>query len=120
MTKKGLQEMSIVTRLIQIAVSLYGAFTGKPKFTDVLMKLLGFIPELIARVGEIEDLSTPEKVEEALLAFDDYTGTDAGAFDIIRDMPAEKEEEVFDAVKVIIRNMAFCKLKVHGYYVDMG
>lgn len=112
--------MGILTRLIQIAISLYGTLKGKPKFTDVLMKLLGFIPDLIAQVGRIEDLSTEDKIEEALLAFDDYTGSDAGAIDIIRDMPADKEEELFDALKVVIRNMAFCKLKVHGYYVDMG
>ncbi len=122
---KGEQEernltMSILTRLIKIGVSLYDAFKVKPKFTDILMKVIGFIPGLIAQVGKIDELSNEQKIEEALQAFDDYTGSDVGALDIIKDMPADKEEEVFDAVKVIIRNTAFCKLRVAGYYVDPG
>lgn len=110
--------MAVLTSLIGIGVSLYNAFKVKPKFTDILMKVVGFIPDVIGQVGKIEEMSTKEKVDEALEAFDAYTGSDAGALDIIKDMPADKEEEVFDAVKVIVKNAAYCKLKVPGFFVD--
>ena len=107
----------ILTKLIEIGLSLYQAFKRKPTFTELLMKVVGFIPEVIANVGLIEDMSTPEKVDQALEAFDDYTGSEVGALDIIKDMPPDKEEEVFDAIKVIVRNMAYCKLKVPEFFV---
>jgi len=108
----------ILTKLIEIALSLYRAFKVKPTFTDILIKVVGFIPEVIGKVGQVEEMSTQQKVDEALAAFDAYTGSELGALDIIVDMPPEKEEEVFDAVKTIVRNAAYCKLKVPGFFVE--
>ena len=49
----------IFTKLIDIGTSLYTVFKSKPKFTNILMTVVGFIPKSIVDVGVIEQLSTP-------------------------------------------------------------
>lgn len=110
--------MSILTQLLRKAVEIVKLIGGKPKFTDVFMRVVAWIPDLVNQIRGIGDMSTKEKIDEALRSMDDMTGTDEGAVDVIHDLPADKEEELFDHLTEIIRILSYNKLQLAGYYID--
>jgi len=109
--------MGIVSALVGAALSVVKAFTNKPTVTSVFMHIVGLIPNVISQVDQFGDLSTEAKVDDALAAFDKYTGSDEGAIDVVRDLPADKEEELFDHVKGILGIILKNRLKIKGYFV---
>lgn len=110
--------MSILSGLLKKAFEVVSMISHKPKFTDVVLSLVGWIPSLISQVGAIGEMDSKEKVDEALQALDDFTGSDPDALDLIRDLPAEKEEALFDHLKEVIRILVYNRLKIAGYYVE--
>lgn len=108
----------MLTSLLKKTIEIVQMLSRKPKLTEVLMTLWGVIPQFINQVGAIADMDDKAKVDEALKSIDDFTGVDVGAFDLIRDLPAEKEEELFDHINEALRIMAYNRLKVRGYYID--
>lgn len=110
--------MGIVTQLLRKAIEVVKLIGGKPKFTDVFMRVVTWIPELVNQIRSVGEMSTKEKIDEALRSVDDLTGVDDGAFDLVRDLPADKEELLFDHLSEVIRILAYNKIKLAGYYVD--
>jgi len=110
--------MGILTQMLTKAIELVGLITGKSKFSDVFMRILSWVPDLVNQVRGIGGMSTKEKIDEALQSMDDLTGLDDGALDIIHDLPADKEEALFDHLKEVIRILSYNKLELEGYYTD--
>lgn len=110
--------MGILTQLIGKAIEIVKLIGGKPKFTDVFIRVVTWVPYLVDQIRGIGDMSTKEKIDEALKSMDDLTGTDEGAFDLLHDLPADKEEELFDHLTEIIRILSYNKMQLSGYYVD--
>jgi len=110
--------MSLLTSLIDIAVNTVKAVFAKAKFSEILMQLVISLPKAIMDAIQYGKISSVEKLEEALGEFDLRTGSDAGALDIIKDLPADKEEEAMDALRKIVEILGKNKLKVDGYYQE--
>lgn len=110
--------MSVLTSLLEKSIEIVSMVLKKPKFTDVLLALVGWIPNLISQIGEMGNLSDKQKVDEALQSIDYCTGVDTDALDLIRDLPADQEELLFDHLTEVIRILAYNRLKVDGYYVE--
>jgi hypothetical protein len=110
--------MGIVTQLLRKAIEVVKLIGGKPKFTDVFMRVVTWIPELVNQIRSVGEMSTKEKIDEALRSVDDLTGVDDGALDLVRDLPADKEELLFDHLSEVIRILAYNKIKLAGYYID--
>ena len=92
-------------------------FGNKPSFLRVISTVTTFLPSLISQVIDFKSADAKTRADEFLEGLDAYTGTDTGAVNIFPHMPAEREEEFWDAVKVLARNYVYEKLKVEGYYV---
>ena len=110
--------MSILTEIFKRSISMVSLLTRKPKFTDVLMSMVGWIPTLINQISSVKEMDSRQKLDEALETFDAFTGSEETAVDIIHDLPAEREEELFDHVKQIIRILAYNRLEVDGYVTN--
>ena len=110
--------MGILTQMLRKAIELVGLIAEKPRFSDVFMRVLSWVPDLVNQVRGIGGMSTKEKIDEALRSLDDLTGLDDGALDLIRDLPADKEEALFDHLTEVIRILSYNKLELEGYYID--
>jgi coproporphyrinogen III oxidase-like Fe-S oxidoreductase len=111
--------MSFLTSIISLVVRTAQAI-GKRKFTDIALDLITSLPKAIIDGIAYGKLDTVEKVDEALAELDLRTGSDEGAMDILRDLPSDKEELLFDHLKEAIRIIAKSKLKVEGYHINVG
>jgi len=110
--------MGILTGLLKRAIGLIGFFGSKPKFSQVFMELMSWLPKAMSELYSLGRMNTKEQIDEALQTVDDVTGVDDGAFDMIRDLPSDKEEALFDHLTEIVRILAYNKIKLEGFYVD--
>jgi len=86
--------------------------------SDLILGIIGFIPGIIKDVEEIvNDTKDGISKEEAykmvcagLEQFDRITGEEG--MTIIRDMSKPMEEETLDALKTVIKNVCYVKLKI--------
>ena len=109
--------MSLFTSVIGLIIGTVKAVRDKAPFTEILMSIITTLPKAIMDAIAYGKISTIEKLDEALEELDLRTGIETGALDVIRDLPADKEEIVFDALKQMIEVLGKNKLKVEGYYV---
>lgn len=98
-------------------IQLVKSFKGKPKLTDVFTQVIIQLPALVNAAIDIWGANSKEKFDEFLLTLDTFTGTDEGALDLFKDIPADAEEKFWDAIKDAARVIGYNKLKVEGYYV---
>ena len=108
-----------IKKLIEIIVSMVGLIKGKAKFSDIIMQLMAKLPEAVLKAIEYGHIDSVAKLDDALAALDAYTGIEPGALDIIKDLPADKEEELFKALGKMVEILAKNKMKVPGYYVEV-
>ncbi len=101
---------------VQFGGALVKALTGKKaSMTDILkLALNNLLPSVEAAIQN--GANTKELFDAWLDELDARTGTDVGAFDIIKDMPADKEEEFFDHLKEMARLYGYCKLELPGFH----
>ena len=109
--------MGILTQMLRKAIELVGLIAGKAKFSDVFMRVLSWVPDLVNQVRGIGGMSTKEKIDEALRSMDDLTGVDDGAIDVLHDLPADKEEALFDHLTEVIRILSYNRIELDGYYI---
>ena len=110
--------MSIFKSLIGAIVQTVKALKGGCSLTNVLMELAMKIPTIIGEALNFTGADAEVKIDLALSDFDALTGSDEGALDLIKDMPAVIEEETLDAFKDFVGNIAKCKAKVPGYFSE--
>jgi len=101
--------------IVKVAKSI-----GKKKITDIALDIITQLPRVIIDGIAYGQLDTVEKLDEALSELDLRTGSDEGAMDILRDLPPDKEEALFDHLKEMLRIIGRSKLKVEGYNVNVG
>jgi hypothetical protein len=110
--------MSIFTSIINGVVSVVKMVKDKASFADIAMSLVTQLPQMILDMIQAGKISTVEKLDEALEELDLRTGMDVGALDVVRNLPPDKEEKLFDHLKGIIQILGKHKLKVEGYYTE--
>lgn len=104
--------------LLNAAIETAKMIKGKASFLDIFMSLMTTLPKAIMDAIGYGKLNSVEKLDEALAELDYRTGLDAGALDLIADLPADKEELLFDHLKGMAEILGKHKLKVPGYVVD--
>ena len=109
--------LSPIINLILITARMIGR---KKKFTEIILTVFGKITESVLDLIEFGKLSTKEILDESLTELDLRLGSDPGAIDIVPDLPADKEEELTDHLKEVIRILGYNKLKIAGYYIAEG
>ncbi len=109
--------LSPILNLILITTRMIGR---KAKFTEIILTVFGKITESVLDLVKFGKLSTKEMLDESLTELDLRLGSDPGAIDIVPDLPADKEEELTDHLKEVIRILGYNKLKVAGYYISEG
>jgi len=110
--------MSLFTTLIGTVISTVKMVKDKAKFTEIAMELVTKLPGIIMDMISFNKIDNAEKLDEALAEVDLRTGIDDGAIDIVKDLPADKEEALFDHLKGMIEILGKNKLKVEGYYLE--
>ena len=106
--------MSIFTRIANAIASLaVNIFKRKAKATEILAGLWSMIPEILTFWNSYKGLDAPARVREFWEEFDYRTGI--GGVDLLRDLPEEVEERIFDGLK-----MAGVELSLYaiGYYTN--
>lgn len=110
----GLSLTNIIGNLIKDTIKEIGSGV---KITTLLPRLLARAMQLIDSGTEFAHLDTKAKIDDALEAFDMQTGLDEGSFDLIRNLPADKEEALLDHFKEFLRTALYWKFKVEGYWI---
>lgn len=108
----------MIKTLINSVIGFVRLFQKKPSTMDVLARVMALIPEWITKAIRFAGYNNKERFDFFLQGFDDYTGADEGAVDLIHDLPAKKEEEFFDHIKEAGRILGYNQLKVPGFFVD--
>jgi len=107
--------MIVLTNLLKKSIDLASMIVRDPKFTDMTLSLIGWIPNLIRQVDEIGNLGD---LETALGWVDNCMVVDENALDFVHDLPADQEELLLDHLSEVLLILAYNKLKVQGYYVE--
>lgn len=110
--------MPFVKQLVDFIVKIVSTVKGKPKATDLLLAIISELPKHVIDAIAFGKISTWAQLQDGLAAFDSYTGSEPGSINLVKDLPADKEEEFMDHIKEAVRILAGCKLKVEGYYVE--
>lgn len=100
--------------LIPKIVSLFKK-DKKPSTLDVFSHIFSNImPQLNLALayGELDDKA---KVDAWLEQLDKGTGSDDGALDVVKDLPNDQEEKLFDHFKEALRIYLYGRIKVPGY-----
>lgn len=100
---------------LQLLASVKGSGNGKPSFSELLPTIVGAVLPAVDQAIRFQGLDTKEKVDAWITTLDAATGLDATALDIVKDLPADKEEQLFDHVLEAARIFAYCKIGVPGY-----
>jgi len=108
--------MSLLSTAFSAVIMLIKSI-GKKKISEIALDLITTLPKAIMDAIDYGKLTNVQMLDEALDELDLRTGVDAGAFDIMHDLPADKEEQLFDAMSKCIEIIGKNKLKVAGYYV---
>ena len=108
---------SLLSPIINLVLITARLIWQKKKFTDIILAVFTKITESVMDLLKFGKLSTKEMLDESLTELDLRLGSDPGAIDIDPDLPADKEEELTDHLKEVIRILGYNKLKVEGYYI---
>jgi hypothetical protein len=106
----------MIKTLINSVFALYQMFSEKPSVIQILSRVMSDLPGWIRKAITFGGYDTREKFDEFLQGFDDFTGSDQGAIDVLKTLPADQEEKFFDHIKEAGRILGYNLLKVPGYY----
>jgi len=90
---------------------------GKVSIIDIGRTVLFAIPAIIEDVSNFVGMAPAEKVDALCEEIRARTGIEAGAVDIIKDLPADQEDRFFNALAVLVEIIAKNRLSVQGYFV---
>lgn len=105
---------------LSVGVQLFKFLKGnkKPTLTDLLPFLLQSLFPAVEEAVQYGQLNTKEKIDSWLETFDNVTGSDVGAIDIVPDLSPELEEQLFDHIKEAVKIFAYCKAKIPGFFIE--
>jgi len=107
--------------IFKVGISVFNLFKGsgeqKPSLTELLPFALTQLIPAVDNAIKYQGLASKEQFDQWLVTLDATTGSDPGAFDFMKSMPPEIEEEMFDALINVARIYGYNRLKVEGYYV---
>lgn len=102
---------------VVFGVKMFGWVTksDKPSLADALPFAVAQLLPAVQKAIEFQGLNTQEKLDAWLDTLDKATGVEAGAIDFVGGLPADKEEEFFDALIQAARIYGYHLIGVKGY-----
>jgi len=110
--------MTQLSAAVNILIRLLEAIINKEHPSSLVWQIAAQIPSAMQGIREFLANSTEEQIDAAIAELDIRTGTDEGAFDLIKTLPADKEEELLDAVGEAVRIIIKNRLQSDGYYMQ--
>jgi hypothetical protein len=104
--------MSLFTGLINAASQAVKALKGKPSITDVAGQAIGLLSAGVTFWSEFEGADAETRIRSAWDEFDARSGIDGP--DVIRDLPPEAEERLFDGIKAAGLELSLWAAGVYG------
>ena len=110
----------ILRTIIKGGLGIYSLIKPNPanpdkpqlKTTDLIMLIVSKIFPMVTEAISSQNLTTREQFDQWLILFDNTTGADAAAIDIIKGMSPIMEEKFFDHIIEAAR--------VYGYWIIDG
>lgn len=114
----GLSLGSIIFGAVKFGASVYKMVKGDDKPANLVDALPLALPQILGSVQsaiKMQGFTTAEQIDSWIGTADALTGSDPGALDLVPGLPADKEEELFDAVLQAVKVVAYHKAGVAGY-----
>lgn len=108
----------MLTPVVNIIVRTISDLLSGMDVSALVWRIATTLPGVLSSIKQFIASTPEDKIDEALEQLDLRTGTDKGAIDVLVTLPADKEEELFDAIKTIARVMIKHALKLKGYYTE--
>ena len=109
---------SAITFGAKLVSFLWSDGSPRPTLTDGLAFAVANLMPAVEKAINYGGMSTQAKFDSWLETIDQTTGTDPGAVDVFRNIPAEQEEQLFDHFKEAARIYGYNLLRVPGYYAE--
>lgn len=110
--------MSLLSRIVDGIIDTVQKIGRKAKFTDIIKSIISWIPGVVFDLGALRDADAATRIDAAIAELKRLTGTEPGAFDLIKDLPQDKEDRLFNAIADMIDILAKHQARVPGYFVD--
>lgn len=110
--------LGILKATLQFGLQLFGAIRGaeqKPTLSDLLPTIVANILPAVDQAITYQKLDTTEKLDSWLASLDAATGVESTAVDILKDLPADKEELFWDHIIEAARIYGYCRIGVEGF-----
>lgn len=108
----------MLSQLVTVLITTVKGLLSGADLGSLAWRIAAAIPIVLSELKKFAASTPEDKIDSALAELDLRTGVDAEAIDLILTLPADKEEELFDAVKTITRVMVKHALKLDGYYSE--
>jgi hypothetical protein len=108
----------VLKGLFSVGIAVYGVFKGKenkPTVMEVLPTVVGQLLPAVQSAIKYQNMTTKAQLDAWLETLDASMGEEAGAVDIIHDMPSNREEELSDHLLAAARIYGYNLLGVEGY-----
>lgn len=117
----GINFPAILFGAVKFGAGIYRLFSGGKvgSIVDVLPLALPKLLEAVTAAIDQQKLTTQEQIDAWIGTADKLTGQDPGALDLVRGLPADKEEILFDAILTAVKVVAYNRVGVPGY-VEAG
>lgn len=109
---------ALLMSAVNLASGLIPLLGKKPTISDIIPLLLSTVIPAIDKGVAYGNLQTKEQIDQWCSVADLKTGSDAGALDLVRSMPADVEEAWLDHFVEFARVYAYNRAKLPGYYVE--
>ena len=110
--------MSLLSRIVDGIIDTVQKIGRKAKFTDIIKSIISWIPGVVFDLGALRDADAATRIDAAIAELKRLTGTELGAFDLIKDLPQDKEDQLFNAIGDMIGILAKHQARVPGYFVE--
>lgn len=108
----------MLTPIVNIIVRTLSDLLSGKDISGLTWRIACTIPGVLCLLRQFIAATPEDKLDDALAELDLRTGADKGAIDVLTTLPADKEEQLFDAVKTILRVLIKHALKLPGYHSE--
>jgi hypothetical protein len=114
---------ALVFGAVKAAAGIYRTLKGSGEPVTLGNALPLALPQILTGVQDAvssQSLTTKEKIDSWIGTVDSLTGSDPAALDLVPGLPAEAEEELFDALLTVAKVLAYQRAGVPGYVESTG
>ena len=108
----------MLTPIVNIIVTTISDLLAGMNKAALAWRIATALPAVLRAIADFVSSTPSDKIDDALTELDLRTGSDPTALDILKTLPPDKEEELFDAIKTVARVMIKHALRMPGYHSE--